>query len=162
MKLASPGLAISIILLTAASFLLTLSHGHDGAATSMDSIIYINAAKSIAAGRGVVVPNYEITGENFTALTMWAPLYPTLLSSLCPGNNCSAPGIRELSIYLNSLLLLGSGLIFFILANKLVNTWLALATALSLLLLPALQITFMFLWSETVFIPLILLASMAI
>ena len=158
MKFGSPRLALSLTLLAAFSVLLTLSHAYHGTATSMDSITYINVAKSIAEGKGVVVPNYELAGENFSPMTMWPPLYPALLSTLCTGSECIAPRVRELSIYLNVLLLLGSSLIFFTLANKLVNTWLALASTLSLLLLPAFQITFMFLWSETVFIPLILLS----
>jgi hypothetical protein len=154
----SPPLALSLILLAALSILLTLSHGYNGAATSMDSLTYISVARAIAEGQGIVAPNYDLASPAFSPMTMWPPLYPAILSVLCLGSECTASGVRELSLYLNFILMLGSSLIFFILASKLVNTWLALATTVSLLLLPAFQLNFMFLWSETVFIPLILLS----
>ena len=154
----SPPLALSLILLAALSIMLTLSHGYNGAATSMDSLTYINVARAIAEGKGVVAPNYDLASPVFSPMTLWAPLYPAVLSVLCLGSECTATSVRELSLYLNFILMLGSSLTFLILANKLVNPWLALATTVSLILLPAFQLDFMFLWSETVFIPLILLS----
>lgn len=158
MKVTGSPLLPGLLLLAALIVLLGLSHGHGGAATSSDSLTYFNVAKSIAAGRGVLAPDYQLGSDAFAPITLWPPLYPALLSTLCVDTPCTAAGVRALTVYLNLLLELLAALVFLVLAGKLVGKWLALAATAGLLLLPAIQITYMFVWSEAVFIPLILLS----
>lgn len=70
---------ITLALLGASGVLMVLAGTRWGAGITPDSTVYIGSARSLVAGRGLTVP--FVWGES-AALTLHAPLFPTLLAGL--------------------------------------------------------------------------------
>lgn len=147
--------SVSVIVLVVLSSLITFSHSLYGVAISMDSLTYINIAQSIAEGNGIVTQNYSSMDKSFEPVTMWPPLYPAILSTLCLIGSCSVSFFQTNAVYFNLIMLVATSVLILVISLKFCHKWMALAVSAVIILMPTTQIVFTYLWSEVVFIPLI-------
>ena len=98
-----------------------------GAATSPDSISYLNAAQNISAGNGIVLTNYHIGADNqHVPLTIWPPLYPLVLSVFTTPSKLGVFAASQMAILTLSI----SGLLMFVLLRRVVGNYVAIIAAL--------------------------------
>lgn len=150
------GMPLAIVLLLVTALSLVLPNAPYGALLSMDSLAYLSAAKNLAEGHGIVIPDHALTGSGFTPLTLWPPLYPTALAALHFLPNAQGLPLERLLPLWNALLLFVSLLIFWRIAVRSRMDILALVATLLFAILPAIQVVFLYTWSETLYIPLVL------
>ena len=126
-----------------------------GAATTPDSLNYIEAANHIRAGRGVALSTYSLTRADETEpFTTWPPLYPMALAV----SALSAPIDALAAARLALVTLAASCVVLFLLLHPLVGYGPALLASVVLLVAPSTLIVFTYAWSESLFIPLALAA----
>lgn len=127
-----------------------------GAATTPDSIDYLDVAGNIRQGHGFLATDYSLDnpgGQAFAIMRLWPPLYPYLLAASAPGQPDVASSAR-----LSAGLLALTGMFAFLLLSAAMRWYFALVGALLLCLtLPVITI-YTYAWSETLFIPLLLAA----
>jgi hypothetical protein len=140
------------------SAILVHSHTPFGAAVSMDSLNYLNAARLIAQGLGISLPDYNLDSGDAVPMTLWPPLYPALLSAAIPTDRLFDVEIGQHVAWLNILSLFCTIWLFWWISGTFIHKGLALGLTIMFAFLPSLQIIYLYIWSETVFIPLVLAA----
>jgi hypothetical protein len=129
-----------------------------GAATTPDSIAYIEAARNIAAGNGLSLPTFTLSSDtDFRQMTEWPPAYPALIATAIGLPGGPEENVRALSAALFSIL----ALLFFgylIRETKIMSPWVALAGTIVALASGPVFSVYAYVWSETLFIPLIFLS----
>ena len=128
-----------------------------GAATTPDSLSYLDIASNIATGDGVKASDFSLSASTTRGLIeqrAWPPLYPAALS-LFTQHKTDVNAAARLSML---LLAISMVLVFLLLAK---STELGIALLLMSIFgmtIPILTI-YTFAWSETLFVPLMLLAA---
>lgn len=140
-------------LLVIASVLLFLNLRTYGIWLTPDSLNYLEVAKNLVMGQGLVLGDYALTPTAPTPLTAWTPLYPIVLSWFIHGEG----GLLQQAIYPALLLYTGSGLLLFLILKHFTNvTWALLGCGIWLISVPAWTV-YHYAWSESLFITLALL-----
>ena len=126
-----------------------------GSATSPDSISYLDIGFNLRGGQGLVTTNlsFDDTGTNsYSPQRIWPPAYPALLSVLI-----KSPFDVERVRFLSGILLLISGILILMILRTGEVDWLVslLIATLVLLTLP-MVLVYTYVWSETLFIPILL------
>ena len=146
----------SLIIILVASFVIITLTPY-GAATSPDSISYLDVAKNIHTGNGLVLTDYHINSKNhYTPLTTWPPLYPLLLSTFTAPDKNEAFAASQMAILTLSI----SGLLMFLLLRPSIGNKFATVAALIFLTASPILTVFIYAWSESLFIPLLLFSSL--
>jgi len=128
-----------------------------GSATTPDSLSYLDISSNIKNGDGIVVTDFNLENfpkKSFQLENYWPPLYPILIS-ISTLQKPSPTTVSHLSIVLLSLTIL---FIYLTLKNFL-NWYIALTSALALCISIPIITIYSFVWSETLFIPLLIIAS---
>lgn len=128
------------------------------AATTPDSLSYLETARSIAAGHGIAIPDrsFNSTGD-YRPMTTWPPLYPLLLAPLTTPEVMAGPRAAAL---LSGILLASTALLCYALFRRSWRpTGAALAAAAVCLSSPSISV-FAYAWSEALFLPLLALAAL--
>lgn len=130
-----------------------------GAATSPDSLSYLDIASNISRGKGALATDFSLQNIDQDILQeqrLWPPLYPALLSVVV--NNyadvVAAAKMSRVMFFISALL------IYLILTSYARWYWALTSTAFFCFASPMLTI-FTYAWSETLFIPLMLLSVFA-
>lgn len=141
-----------IIISSAVVYLLTPF----GAATTPDSLNYFDVSHNIRSGKGVVLTNYEyFNKDDYIPLTKWPPLYPIFLSLFSSGVIHDSPiQIRYANIFLIILLTT----ILFLTIRTITDDLTAFIATLLLIINQAVLTVYTYAWSETLFIPVIILS----
>lgn len=134
------------------SFVMVLGLAPHGAATTDDSLYYINAAENLVSGRGLVQLNFDLTPVDYRPFTTWPPLYPLILSMLMSTGNSAEAAAK----YLNMIMLGISVIIFLMLSKRITGGIIAVILAVVFLLQTPILTVFTYCWSESLFIPLVL------
>lgn len=123
-----------------------------GVATTVDSLGYLHAARSVAQGNGVMVPDTDLASDAMEKpMTWWPPLYPVALSPF------AATGSVERGARLfNGLMLIALSVTFLLLLARLGSPLLGLAGAVWLTIQVPTLTLYTYAWSETLFLPLVL------
>lgn len=131
---------------------ITLSLTPYGIATTVDSLSYLHAAKSVAQGKGVVVPDTDLASDAMEKpMTWWPPLYPVALSPF------AATGSPEQGARIfNGIMLTTLSVTFLLLVARLGSPLLGLLGALWLAIQVPTLTLYTYAWSETLFLPLVL------
>lgn len=125
-----------------------------GTATSPDSLSYLYAARSIVHGNGISVPDFDLASVSMEKpMTWWPPLYSVALSPFTLFNSPEY-GAR----FFNWLWITILALTFAALAARMVGPWLGAAAGLWLLIQGPVLTIYAYAWSETLFLPLALIA----
>jgi NADH:ubiquinone oxidoreductase subunit 6 (subunit J) len=112
----------ALIILVAASLLIIYITPY-GLATTPDSARYIEVAKNLQQGNGLVVNNYSLKPtEKYLPLTAWPPLYPILLSIFISPEKSDVFTASQLAIILLSI----SGWFIFLLLRRTTNNYYSL------------------------------------
>ncbi|MEN6584586.1 MAG: hypothetical protein ABFE02_00855 [Sulfuricella sp.] len=144
---------ICLLVIVAVIFQWTLTP--KGAATSPDSLYYLNVAQHVSQGLGVVETNFDLDAATpYKPMTSWPPLYPIVLSSVM-GINAEPEMAAK---YLGILLFVLSVLIFAVLATQIVGVFGGILASLFLVLQVPFFAVYTYAWSESLFLPLVLLA----
>ncbi|MDD2706635.1 MAG: hypothetical protein PHV34_01395 [Verrucomicrobiae bacterium] len=133
-----------------------------GSATTPDSLLYLDTARHLSTFQGFSVSDISLHSEAIAKpLTTWPPLYPLTLAPLVFSGIPPVTAAR----WISAILFAATGLIFFRLARPAAHSpslalpgCLAGLASLILLLQPILLTVYTHAWSETLFIPLSLLA----
>lgn len=155
------GIAVDAVwglLVLLASALGVLAATPYGSATSPDSIAYLDIAAHFAAGDGWRATDFSLATGGAGATVenrIWPPLYPLLLS-LVVEDYADVHGAAQVSA---ALLALTGGLAYVLLRRSLPSVLAAAATCTILFSGPIVT-AFAYAWSETLFIPLMLLATL--
>lgn len=143
-------MGFSALFVVAVSFFLVFTLTSKGVATTPDSLAYIAAAKHIAHGDGVVIPDFKLTTSAYEKpMTAWPPLYPVLLSWVVADHNPE----QSIRIF-NAITLSVLGIFFMLLLIK-PNSLMGLLGVLILLLQGSIITVYSYAWSETIFLPLL-------
>lgn len=145
------------LIIAAFSILVTLLHTPYGTAMSMDSLSYLSAAQQMTLGHGVSTPNFAFGEKDYVPMTIWPPLYPITLFALIPSSQLFDKPETAIAL-INAISLFFTLLLFFYIAKKIIRRDLALIATLLVALSPSMQVVYMYAWSETIFIPIIVLA----
>jgi hypothetical protein len=144
---------VILLIFCSASVVLTLTK--EGCATTPDSISYLFAAQHFAQGDGLIVPDFDMNSKTLRKpLTAWPFLYPTVLSWFVDGGNWFTKHVNILNGFLlSSLVVLFSAFLL-----KLTEPFYALLAGILLLFSSAMLTVYTYVWSETLFIPLVLIS----
>lgn len=161
--LAAPGkgwliTACACLSLAVAAAALSISHTPFGAAMSMDSLYYLSAAQQMALGNGIVLPNYVLGDPDVSPLTTWPPLYAAFLRFLVPGDVLFGGNAGNIVVVFNVIALISALSLFYYLGTRVSSAFPAFLATLVLALMPSMQIIYMYAWSETLFVPVLLAA----
>ncbi len=146
------------ILVVVVFSLLNLSHLRGGVSLSMDSLHYLLGAKNMAQGFGYSIPDYSSVSSTMHAITIWPIGYSAILSLGCVGNSCSQESIETFARGLNVVMALTVFMLVYATVRRNNGVVVSVLTSMVVGLTPILQIVFMYVWSEIVFIPLVLAA----
>lgn len=117
---------------------------------SPDSLLYLHAAKSLAAGEGLV----SLYGPAGTQLTLFPPLYPALLALV----GTVTPSLTMAAALLGMAgLALACALTFLLVRGEGLRTGAAAALTLAVFLNSGPQMVFSYVWSEVPYIVLVLI-----
>jgi 4-amino-4-deoxy-L-arabinose transferase-like glycosyltransferase len=156
-----PAVRAALVVLAVLAMALGLMHYATGGrvAYTMDSLTYRDAALQFLAGHPMQATNVFAPVPELQPLVHWPPAYPALwAAALSLGNG----DIDKVSSWLNPLLLMFTSLsIFWICRMVTGSALIAGAMALVNAFTPMSMIVYGHAWSETLFIPLILLAYAA-
>ncbi|MGD8874127.1 MAG: hypothetical protein PVH38_03175 [Gammaproteobacteria bacterium] len=151
------GIAILVILF----FSLLLAHFLTpfGSATTPDSLNYLDIARNFKSGHGLLATDRSL--ENYDAslyreVRLWPPLYPLTLAA----SAFKLPDVVTAS-RLSALLLALTAVFAYLLLAPLMQWYFALLASILLCLSAPLITVYTYAWSETLFIPLLLLAVWA-
>ncbi len=147
-----------VFFLVVFSILITRSHTPNGAAMSMDSLSYLNAAQQFTMGHGLSLSNHKIGENDYKAMTLWPPLYPLTLSALIPSLDLFNRSADLQIAWINAFFLSITAVLFWFVCKKFIHAKIAFFVTVMLVFLPSMQVVYMYGWSEVVFIPLVLLA----
>jgi hypothetical protein len=150
---------VAILVILVFSLLLARSLTPFGSATTPDSINYLDIAKNIKSGRGVLVTDHSLEnydGLLYQDLKLWPPLYPLVLAA----TSFKLPSALTAS-HLSAALLALTAVFAYLLLAPVINWYLALPASLLLCLTGPLITVYTYAWSETLFIPLLLAAAWA-
>ncbi|CAK0777807.1 membrane hypothetical protein [Gammaproteobacteria bacterium] len=147
-------LVLSLLIITI-SGLVVFSLTPHGIATSPDSLYYLYAAKSLTRGQGVSVPNFDVASESTDSpMTAWPPLYPVALAAYLV-NNSPERGARFFNWTALSILVLTFAWLLSQLGVPLLGVVIG---SLLLFLQKSIAVIYAYAWSETLFLPLILIS----
>ncbi len=123
-----------------------------GIATTIDSLSYLHAARSVAQGKGVLVPDTDLASDAMEKpMTWWPPLYPIALSPFA----AAGPPEQGARVF-NGIMLTVLSVTFLLLVARLGSPLLGMLGALWLAIqVPSLTL-YTYAWSETLFLPLAL------
>lgn len=127
-----------------------------GAASTPDSLYYYNSVENFNSGHGLMITSFDLYGPSMLPLTTWPPLYPlalSFLSSILPHNE-----IEIIARYFNIICLTINSLIFLKLSQKIISPLFGVAITIFLIIQPPILTVYTYSWSETLFIPLILIS----
>lgn len=131
-----------------------------GAATSPDSLIYIEMASNVSRADGLVVKDNSFThlgSEVFIEQKQWPPLYPLSLALLA-GSEVDVMSVARSS----AVFLFVAGFFVYLILVPYIDWFLALVAALLLFMsVPTLTI-YTYAWSETLFVPLLVIAAWSV
>jgi hypothetical protein len=141
-------LVVPLVVLAAAMGASLTPHG---AATSPDSLRYLDAAGHIAAGDGAVISVHRLDApEPVRPLTDWPPLYPIVLSPFVSGADSPAVGAARFSTLALSL----SVALMYLVLRPAAGRVAGVIGSLVVLLNRSTLTVFSYAWSETLFVPL--------
>ncbi len=127
-----------------------------GSATTPDSISYLDCASNIKKGNGIVFTDHSLINANkrsFNKLTWWPPMYAVALA-LFSSNISNTISASYLSSF---LLFISAGIVYLILSAS-IRWYVALIAALLFCISLPILTTYTYAWSETLFIPMLLLS----
>ena len=125
-----------------------------GTAVTPDSINYLDVSQNISDGFGIVENTYLLGPEKFKPLTTWPPLYPVVLSffdSSYTSGSVEAARLSFISLPITIILM-------YLLLKQTTSKFIALLFSMIFLFSHPILTVFSYAWSETLLIPLILLA----
>ena len=149
--------AIPIIIILVISILFMYVLTPHGSATTPDSLSYLDISSNIKNGNGIVITDYSLENfpdKSFKVQNYWPPLYPILLS-VSTSQKPSVTMVSRLSVVLLSLTIL----FVYLTLNIFLNRYIALTSALALCISIPIITVYTYVWSETLFIPLLTIAS---
>lgn len=146
---------IALAVLASVAIFLVVTHTPFGAAMSTDSLGYLSAAKNFALGHGVSLPDYVIGKGDFFPMTTWPPLYPVFLSVFIPSADMVGVRSGAYIAIINIVSLFVLLTIVWSLLSLFIHRVIALLLSVLLAFLPSIQIVYMYAWTETIFIPLL-------
>lgn len=138
---------------------LVIGHTPYGAAMSMDSLYYLSAAQQMSLGHGIALPDYAIGDRDISPMTTWPPLYAVFLQLLIPADSVFGVDAGKFVLWFNIVGLACTLSIFWALAGRLIPKVPAFVVTLLLALVPSMQIIYMYAWSETLSVPVVLAAA---
>jgi hypothetical protein len=150
---------ISILVILVFSLLMARTLTPFGSATTLDSLNYLDIAKNIKSGHGVLATDYSLEnyhGQLYRDARLWPPLYPIALAV----TSFNLPDVVTAARLSAVLLALTAGFTYLLLAPA-INWYFALPASLFLCLTLPLITVYTFAWSETLFIPLLLATAWA-
>lgn len=149
---------IARLLVSVFGLLFVLGYTPLGVALSMDSLNYLLAARSLFDGHGLALPGDRITGPVREVMTTWPPLYSLLLAPVYALHHGDGIAIEGLIRYVNAALLIASLLMLQVILSRSLrfNPYLAALCVICFALLIPVQVIFLYAWSETLFLPLLL------
>ena len=127
-----------------------------GSATTPDSLNYLDMARNYKSGIGVLATDRSLDNHDgmlYREEKLWPPLYPLTLAA----SAFKLPDVVTAS-HLSSVLLALTALIAYLLLAPVMKWYFALSAAMLLCLTVPLITVYTYAWSETLFIPLLLLA----
>jgi hypothetical protein len=130
-----------------------------GSATTSDSLNYLDIAKNIKSGHGVLVTDHSLEnyhGQLYRDARLWPPLYPLALAV----TSFKLPDVVA-AAHLSAVLLALTAGIAYLLLVPVINWYFALPASLVMCFSLPLITVYTFAWSETLFIPLLLAAAWA-
>ncbi|ARU56018.1 hypothetical protein OLMES_1944 [Oleiphilus messinensis] len=141
-----------MFLLSVLACILVLKLTPFGIAISPDSVSYLDAARNIHLGHGIVSTGFLIGGQTFEPFTVWPPLYPILLA-VFPGieNNPSFAAVQAMMLTLAL-----SGIFMFLLLRARIGRVLAALAVITFYVSSANLIISTYAWSESLFVCLLL------
>lgn len=146
---------VSIVALALVAVFLIRALTPYGSATSPDSISYLDIGFNFKHGQGLVTTNlsFDATGTNsYSPQRLWPPAYPALLSVLI-----TTPFDVERVRFLSGILLLLSGILILLILRAGEVDWLvSLLIATLAMLTLSMVLVYTYVWSETLFIPILL------
>jgi hypothetical protein len=149
---------ISSLFFLIIAFELTWLHSPYGSAMSMDSLSYLSVAQQINLGHGVSLPDYAMGGAGFLPMTLWPPLYPLLMSVVIPDSHVFGVQSGYYIMWVNIICLWVLLVLFWAITKNFVGNKIAFFTTPLLGFMPSMQVIYLYAWSETLFIPVILAA----
>jgi hypothetical protein len=145
---------ISILVILVFSLLMAHTLTPFGSATTSDSLNYLDIAKNIKRGHGVLATDYSLENSHellYRNARLWPPLYPLALAV----TSFNQPDVVTAARLSAVLLALTAGFAYLLL-TPVINWYFALPASLVLCLTLPLITVYTFAWSETLFIPLLL------
>jgi hypothetical protein len=126
-----------------------------GTATSPDSLYYFNVAEHFHRGLGIVETNFDFSIDTaYRPMTTWPPLYPVVLSFFIDNKTPLEISVK----ILNTALLCTTAIIFSLLTARMIGLAGGILASIFLMLQPPILTIYTYAWSETLFVPLILLS----
>jgi len=148
---------IPLLIIVILSFALVYVLTPYGSATTPDSLSYLDIAANFKNGKGIVETDFSLKNfphKGFIEKRDWPPLYPILISI----STDKAPNTTTVS-YLSAVLLSITILFTYLILRSFLNRPIALISSLALgISVPIISI-YTYVWSETLFIPLLAIAS---
>lgn len=144
--------SIAIILVT--SWVVVNSLTPYGSATSPDSVAYLDIANNIKNGHGFTATDFSLDNagkQTFTIKRYWPPLYADLLSVFID----DASDVKTVSIISRILLAISIVFVFFITYESIGSA--ALLSSLLLCITVPIITIYTYAWSETLFIPILII-----
>ncbi len=151
--------AVSILVILVFSLAVARALTPFGSATTPDSLNYLDIAKNIKSGRGVLATDHSLDnhdGQLYRDVKLWPPLYPLTLAA----TSFKLPDVVTTS-RLSAVLLAMTAVFAYLLLAPVIKWYFALLASLVLCLTVPLLTVYTYAWSETLFIPLMLAASWA-
>lgn len=148
-----------LLIIAVVCWLLVMMETPYGIATSPDSLSYLDIANNIRQGHGAVSTDLSLAnsdGSRFVEQRLWPVLYPALLSVVIDSYT-DAQAVASLSALLAAATAM---LVYLLLARYMMMSLALVATLLFTVTQPFLTI-FTYAWSEALFIPLLLLATLS-
>jgi len=150
---------LAILVILVFSLLMARSLTPFGSATTPDSLNYLDIAKNIKSGHGVLATDHSLEntdGRMYLDMKLWPPLYPLVLAA----TSLKLPDVVAAS-HLSAALLALTALFAYLLLAPVIHWYFALPASLMLCLTAPLITVYTYAWSETLFIPLLLAAAWA-
>jgi hypothetical protein len=148
------GNLLMMLIVCLVALILAVSHTHDGAALSMDSLYYLSTANHIIAGDGISQNTYSMSGLSLQPMTVWPPGFPIVVSLVIGIGNFLGISNEAAVAGFNVFALLVSTCLVYFAARLSVEPAPAGIAAFLFILSPSIQLIHVYAWSEVLFVPL--------
>lgn len=155
MKISGNG--INAIIIAAFAWLVVTMQTPYGLATTPDSLSYLDMAANMHNGQGALATDFSLDNNGqpaFIEQRLWPVLYPALLS-IFVDNLSDTTGAASLA----KILFIITALLTYLILARHLQRFLALPATLLFCLATPMTTIYTYAWSETVFVPLMLMAA---